>query len=71
VQRRKLRLPDSPGIDWHIAGSIEPSKIDGHPIRIINFSFRAGDKPAFEFSVPAEDAFDMREDIGKAYDQVS
>lgn len=69
---RNKRAPASaPEIDWRITSDVEPSKVDGHPIRMVRFRFqRRGHRP-LQFALTAEDAFDLREEIGRAYDQVN
>ncbi len=67
----KTQILGIPGIDWSIAPALLRSGIDGAPIRIITFSLRKQGAAPFEFSLPAEEAFDMREDIGRAYDRTN
>jgi hypothetical protein len=67
----KTQIPGVPGIDWAIAPAMAHSGIDGLPIRVITFSLRKDGVPPFEFSLPAEEAYDLREEIGRAYDRTN
>ena len=70
-KRTRLRHPAVPEIDWNIVPAISASAVDGHPIRKITFSFHKAGSPPCTFALTAEEAFDLREEIGRAYDQVN
>lgn len=57
-------------IEWRITEAVAPSKIDGYPVRMVNFSFKRAGRAPFTFALKAEDAYDLREEIGRAYDQL-
>ena len=69
--RSKRQPSAAPEIDWVVTHNVEQSKVDGAPIRVLNFSFRRGRGKPFRFALPAEEAYELREDIGRAYDQVN
>lgn len=69
---RRARRPRSvPEIDWNVTSRIDQSKVDGFPLRIVQFHIKVRGRPALDFSIPAEEAFDFHDDIGRAYDAVN
>lgn len=67
----KRSPPSAPEINWKIEPDVVASAVDGHPIRRVNFRFqRRGHRP-LQFALTAEDAYELREEIGRAYDAVN
>lgn len=71
---RRFPEPDTiEFIDWEISPGVcaETKAFDGqHAIPVVRFELTIpGYKRPVRFSVSPEDAYELREDIGRAYDQ--
>lgn len=68
MPQRRSSKKRAVSIDWKISPDAGRSEVDGAPIRLVNFTFRRNGSTAFRFALIAEDAYELREEIGRAYD---